>query len=238
MRRSLSTVAIALTAVTLAVGVSPATSAGAQGCAGDRVTASMSSATVSGPGWSVTGACVDARDFFVGEVQGHAFAIGISTVTYDDGHTGRLAFLSVRVDTSQAVTVIAMEDPRSGQLHFAGTVRQAALGATGATVSGAGIGFPPLEAATVSLDFADSAAPWPDWATGSTTTVPTAEPTTTLPGGQTTTTTIPVDAPTDMSTVPPEGTGSPTTVPSVTSTLPSVTTLPVVPGVDLQPSLP
>ena len=182
MRRHLSTLAIALTAVTLAVGVLPATSAGAQGCAGDRVTASMSSASVSGPAWSVTSACVDARDFFVGEAQGHAFAIGISTVTYDDGHVGRLAFLSVRVDAAQAVSVLAMEDPRTGQLHFAGTVRQAAIGATGATVSGAGIGFPPLESATVSLDFADAAAPWPDWATGSTTVAPgVSTPTTTVP---------------------------------------------------------
>ncbi|HMX08789.1 MAG TPA: hypothetical protein PKA87_14740, partial [Microthrixaceae bacterium] len=114
MRRHLSTLAIALTAVTVAVGVLPATSAGAQGCAGDRVTASMSSSSVSGPAWSVTGACVDARDYFVGEAQGHAFAIGISTVTYDDGHVGRLAFLSVRVDAAQAVSVLAMEDPRTG----------------------------------------------------------------------------------------------------------------------------
>lgn len=232
MRRHLSTLAIALTAVTVAVGVLPATSAGAQGCAGDRVTASMSSSSVSGPAWSVTGACVDARDYFVGEAQGHAFAIGISTVTYDDGHVGRLAFLSVRVDAAQAVTVLAMEDPRTGQLHFAGTVRQAAIGVTGATVSGAGIGFPPLESATVSLDFADAAAPWPDWATGSTT-VP-AESPTSLPGTETTTS-LPAEAPLGATTVAPSVSTPTTTVPSVTSTLPSVTSVPTIPGVDPQP---
>lgn len=243
MRRHLTSLALAITAVAVVAGLSVAAPAGAQGCTGDTVTASMSSATVNGPGWSVTNACTDARDFFTGEVQGHAFAIGISVVTYDDGHTGRLAFLSVRADAAQAVTVIGMEDPRSGKLHFAGTVRQAAVGATGATVSGAGIGFPPLESATVKLDFSDTSAPWPDWATGAGTTTtttssipvdPNAVPTSSVApdaaavdgaSGSVTTTTLPtVNVPTGTAT---------TTIPTVTSTVPSVATIPSVPGMDL-----
>lgn len=234
MRRHFTSLALALTAVAVAAGLSVAAPVGAQGCAGDTVTASMSSATVSGPAWSVTGACTDARDYFTGEVQGHAFAIGISVVTYDDGHTGRLAFLSVRADAARTVTVIGMEDPGSGKLHFAGTVRQAAVGATGATVSGAGIGFPPLEAATVKLDFNDTAAPWPDWATGATTTTSSipADTGSTVPS-------VPVDsgpavAPVDTTTTMPSTTTTTTTaVATVTSSVPSVATIPSVPGMDL-----
>ncbi len=232
MRRHFTSLALALTAVAVTAGLSIAAPAGAQGCTGDSVTASMSSATVSGPAWSVTNACADARDYFTGEVQGHAFAIGISVVTYDDGHTGRLAFLSVRADASQTVTVIGMEDPRSGKLHFAGTVRQAAVGATGATVSGAGIGFPPLEAATVKLDFNDTAAPWPDWATGATTPTTTsslpAEPGEAAPSTSVPDVSVPVSLPTETTT-----TTTTTTVPTVTSTVPSVATIPSVPGMDL-----
>jgi hypothetical protein len=224
MRRSTTSLLLALA---LSVGVGVAAPAGAQGCAGDRVTASMTSATVSGPAWSVTDACVDARDYFTGEVEGHQFAIGISTVTYDDGHVGRLAFLSVRVDPTLAVTVIGMEDPRSAQLHFAGTVRQAAIGSTGATVSGDGIAFPPLEAATVALDFSDTSAPWPDWAT--TTTAPAPElggdgADALAPHGLPGTT----DAPTASTTVPPS-----TSTPAVTTTVPSAETLPSVPGLEV-----
>ena len=207
MRRSATTLLLALSTLALVAGVSLAAPAGAQGCSGDRVTASMSATAAPGPTWSVTDACVDARDYFTGEVEGHEFAIGISTVTYDDGHVGRLAFLSVRVDSARAVTVIGMEDPATSQLHFAGTVRQAAIGTTGATVSGDGIAFPPLEAATVSLDFTDSAAPWPDWAT-----------TTTTPDGSSGAST----------TVPPS-----TTTPAVTTTVPSTSSLPSVPGIAL-----
>ena len=223
MRRHLVSLAIAGTAAVLSAGLTIAAPAGAQGCVGDRVTASMSSTTGSGPAWSVTDACVDARDYFTGEVEGHAFAIGISTVTYDDGHVGRLAFLSVRIDASQAVTVIGMEDPGTARLRFAGTVRQAAIGTTGASVSGAGIGFPPLEATTVDLDFTDVAAPWPDWAVPPTTTVP-ADPSAPIepPAGSDVTT-----APTTTVT----GTAT-TTIPPVT-TVPSVSSIPSIPGVDL-----
>lgn len=217
MRRHLASLALAGTAALLAAASVVAAPAGAQACTGDLVTASMSSTTASGPAWSVTDACVDARDYFTGDVEGHAFAIGISTVTYDDGHVGRLAFLSVRIDAAQVVTVIGMEDPGSARLRFAGTVRQAAIGTTGASASGAGIGFPPLEATDVVLDFTDVAAPWPDWA------VP---PTTTVPGDPSAPTTT-VAAPADGST----GTTT-TTVPAVTPST-SVATLPSIPGVDL-----
>ncbi|UDY35449.1 hypothetical protein [Dermatobacter hominis] len=209
MRRPATTLLLALSTLALVAGVSLAAPAGAQGCSGDLVSASMSATSATGPTWSVTDACVDARDYFTGEVEGHQFAIGISTVTYDDGHVGRLAFLSVRVDAAQAVTVVGMEDPATSQLHFAGTVRQAAIGTTGATVSGDGIAFPPLEAATVRLDFTDSAAPWPDWAT-----------TTTTPDGS-------------GSTVPTTTAPPSTTTPAVTTTVPSTSSLPSVPGMDL-----
>lgn len=212
MRRQITSLVLALSTIALAAGLGLAAPAGAQGCGGDLVSASMSAESASGPTWSVTSACVDARDYFTGEVEGHQFAIGISTVTYDDGHVGRLAFLSVRVDATEAVTVVGMEDPASGQLHFAGTVRQAAIGTTGATVSGDGVAFPPLEAATVSLDFTDAAAPWPDWATTTTTT----------PDGATT-----VPDPGATTTVPA------TTTPAVTTTVPSTSELPTVPGMDI-----
>lgn len=229
MRRHFTSLALAVTAVAVAAGLSVAAPAGAQGCTGDTVTAAMSSASVSGPAWSVTNACADARDYFTGQVQGHAFAIGISVVTYDDGHTGRLAFLSVRADAAQTVTVIGMEDPRTGKLHFAGTVRQAAVGATGATVSGSGIGFPPVEAATVKLDFSDTSAPWPDWATGATTTTTSSIPAD--PNAAVPTSSVPSEQPAIPAV--PTDTATTTTVPSVTSTVPSVATIPSVPGMDL-----
>jgi hypothetical protein len=213
MRRQITSLVLAVSTIALAAGLGLAAPAGAQGCAGDRVSAAMSAASAQGATWSVTDACVDARDYFTGEVEGHVFAIGISTVTYDDGHVGRLAFLSLRIDASQAVTVVGMEDPATSQLHFAGTVRQAAIGTTGATVSGDGIAFPPLEAATVSLDFTDSAAPWPDWAT-----------TTTTPGATT---------PDGSTTVPSTTVAPSTTTPAVTTTIPSTSSLPSVPGLDL-----
>ena len=87
-------------------------------------------------------------------------------------------------------------------------------------------------AMAVSLDFADAAAPWPDWATGSTT-VP-AESPTSLPGTETTTS-LPAEAPLGATTVAPGVSTPTTTVPSVTSTLPSVTSVPTIPGVDPQP---
>ncbi len=215
MRRHLASLALAGTLALLAAASVVAAPAGAQACTGDTVTASMSSAAASGPAWSVTDACVDARDYFTGDVEGHAFAIGISTVTYDDGHVGRLAFLSVRIDETQVVTVIGMEDPGSARLRFAGTVRQAAIGTTGASASGAGIGFPPLDATDVVLDFTDVAAPWPDWAVPPTTTVPGEVPAPT--------TTVPADGATGTTT---------TTVPAATPST-SVSTLPSIPGVDL-----
>lgn len=228
MRRPLTTLLIAASCVLLAPLPAGATTHSAAqptgGCAGDTVSASMSSAEASGAKWSVTGACVDARDYFVGVYQDrHPFAIGISNVTYDDGHTGRLAFLSVRIDPAQTVTVLGMEDPRTGELRFAGTVRQAAIGETGATAAGAGITFPPLGAATVELDFSDTAAQWPDWASSAT--APTT--TTTLP--------TPDDATQDAASL---GAVPETSIPSVSSIppidgVPSVDTIPTVPGVGL-----
>ncbi len=237
MRRHITSLVPAVAAVLIAFGAvaSPASAAPDDGCAGDRVTASMSTATADGPKWSVTGACVDARDYFVGTFEGHVFAIGISNVTYDDGHSGRLAFLSVRLGPAQTVTVVGMEDPGTGELRFAGTVRQSAIGETGAAVSGAGVSFPPLGAATVALDFSDTPAPWPDWAASA--------------PGQSTTTTLP--ASTDPLETPPAGSTADdpavtatdvpaTSIPSMSDApdggVPSVTTMPVVPGMEAGPT--
>jgi hypothetical protein len=229
MRRHILT--IALVAVGLVAGAAvAATTAGAQeptttstappagaSCDGDRVTAAINTQSLPNGGWSVTDACVSARDYFVGSYEDrYPFAIGMSVVPYDDGHTGRLAFLSVQLAKDSTLTVIGMEDPATGNLRFAGSVASASITTQGASVSGQGLAAPPLELATVRLDFVDAPAPWPDWATTTTTTSTT-----------TTTTTTTVAGPDGVTPTTVDGVPATTSVPSTTA--PGAPTDPTVP---------
>lgn len=224
MRRHILTIALVTVGLVAGAGVA-ATAAGAQEptttttsppsgvpCDGDRVTAAINTQSLPNGGWSVTDACVSARDYFVGSYEDrYPFAIGMSVVPYDDGHTGRLAFLSVQLTKDSTLTVIGMEDPATGNLRFAGSVESASITTGGASVSGQGLAAPPLELATVRLDFVDAPAPWPDWATTTTTT------TSTVPGpdgavpttadGVPTTTSVPsTTAPTTAPATAPDAT--------------------------------
>jgi hypothetical protein len=220
MRRNLLTVAVsAVLATVLAatmVGAGPAGAQTGAACTTDRVSATINAPSLPGGGWSVTDACVDARSYFVGTyLDKYPYAIGIAPVTYDDGHVGRLAFLSIRLTATNSVTVIGMEDPATRQLRFAGSVEDSTVGPAGATVAGQAISFPPLEMATVRLDFTDVSAPLPDWATTTTTTttlpsVPGLEVPTTVIGD----TTLPGSTTSVPATVP--GASSTTTVPATT----------------------
>ena len=224
MRRHLLSVSISAVLATVLVaalvGGNPAGAQTGGACAGDKVSATINAPSLPGGGWSVTDACVDARDYFIGSYEDkYPFAVGISLVTYDDGHVGRLAFLSVRLAADNTVTVIGMEDPATNQLRFAGSIETARVDSAGVSVAGQGIAFPPLELATVRLDFADVDAPWPDWATTTTTTIPEIPGVslpTTIPGAPTT---VPADGAT--TTVP---TSEPTT--TVPSTVPTTTVPP------------
>jgi len=224
-RRNLLTVCLAAVLSTVLAGALVAgTPAGAQttpaGCAGDVVTATINSPSLPGGGWSVTDACVDARDFFTARYQDQVpFAIGISTVTYDDGHLGRLALLSIQLTADHSVTVIGMEDPATATLRFAGSVEPASVSSAGAVVAGQGISFPPFEIATLRLDLRDVDAPWPDWASTTTTSVPGA--TTSLPAlPGVSTPVLPADTATTVPvpTVPTPTVPAPTVAPVPTTT--------------------
>lgn len=223
MRRNIVSVGLsAIVSTVLAVSVLGGVPAGAQttpppagACTGDLVTATINASSLPTGGWSVTDACVSARDFFTGSYEDRIpFALGISVVTYDDGHTGRLAFLSLQLSADTSLTVIGMEDPATNSFRFAGSAERATVSTSGATVGGQGISFPPLEPATVRLDFRDVAAPWPDWAT-TTTTVP-VDPASPVP------TTVPATEPAPATTTVP-----PTTVPV---TVPTTTPVPPADG--------
>ena len=221
MRRHILTIALVTVGLVAGAGV-VATSAGAQEptttsttppagapCDGDRVTAAINTQSLPNGGWSVTDACVSARDYFVGSYEDrYPFAIGMSVVPYDDGHTGRLAFLSVQLAKDSTLTVIGMEDPATGNLRFAGSVASASVTTQGASVSGQGLAAPPLELATVRLDFVDAPAPWPDWATTTTTS--------TVPG-------VDGAAPTTVDGAPPTTSAPSTSAPHGTRTAPDPT---------------
>jgi hypothetical protein len=212
--------AVLATVLAAVIGTTGAGTAGAQAaagaCDGDVVSATINAPSLPAGGWSVTDACVPARDYFTGSYQdAYPFALGISSVTYDDGHVGRLALLSIQLSTGHSVTVVGMEDPATATLRFAGSVEPATLSSAGVSMSGQGIAFPPLELATVRLDLRDVSAPWPDWAT--TTTTPSAGGSTTVPPTSLVPTSL---VPTSL---------LPTTLPSTTlptTTVPS-TTVPV-----------
>ena len=214
MRRHLLTVPlVAVVATTLAVGALGAAPVGAEtACAGDRVSATINAPSLPGGGWSVTDACVDARDYFTGTYEdSYPYAVGISAVTYDDGHVGRLAFLAVQLAPGHRVRVVGMEAPSRGQLRCGGPTGAATVEGGGAKVAGQAVTFPPLEVGTVRLDYTDTPAALPDWATTTTTSlpsppgVPTTSPatTTTAPDGGATTTTTSTSLPEATTTTAP-----------------------------------
>lgn len=209
----LATALVALAAVTGGAVFAPAV--GAQTCRGS-VSTSLESPTLPGGEWSVSDGCLPSDTFFeYSDGAVHAQA-AISTVTYDDGHVGRVAVGILTLGTGIGLGVVGVEDPATGLVKWSAVLGDyEQIGAT-ASVAGAGVTLLPTEAAGVAVAISgtgtDITTQLKDAIASTTTTAPSAL---NVPsdGGQSTTTAPPELTPTTSPATTIPVTVPPTTIP-------------------------
>jgi hypothetical protein len=145
-RRPLALVAAA--ALLVAGGAVGGVPAGAQApaCAGVVVDATVSAPSVPGGAWSVVDACVPVDAVYEAELLGYRLVGGMGVASYQDGHVGRVAFLTAKVGDSESLTLIGVEDHAAGRITWAFAEGGYAESAGVRTVGGA------AEAATIVAD--------------------------------------------------------------------------------------
>ena len=226
-RRTLASLAAVAVAALGSVVAAPAASA--QECAGTATT-SLTSAALPGGTWSVTDGCLTS-DLFYEYRDGDAHArAALATVTYDDGHVGRVAVGTLTFGTGIALGVVGVEDAATGLVKWSAVLAPLEQSGDRSTVVGPGVTLFPTEAAEVSVSIAgtgtdarvllETPPTVPDTSVVPDTTLPTEStvappsesiaPSTTAPAAPSTT--VPAAAPSSTTTAAP-----PTTVAAATA---------------------
>jgi hypothetical protein len=130
-----------------------APAASAQDCAGTATT-SLTSSALPGGTWSVTDGCLTS-DLFYEYRDGDAHArAALATVTYDDGHVGRVAVGTLTFGTGIALGVVGVEDAATGLVKWSAVLAPIEQSGDRSTVVGPGVTLFPTEAAEVSVSIA------------------------------------------------------------------------------------
>ena len=181
-------VAAAVAAIVLlagAVGFAPVVAA--QSCTGS-VSTSVTAASLPGGSWSVDGGCLASDSFFeYSNTEGRA-QVAVSSVTYADGHAGRVAVGMLVMAGGTALSIVGVEDSATGLVKWSAVLGTAEQVGDQTTVAGSGIMVFPLESVEVSASITGTGTNIATLKNNST--LPT-EPTTTEPTGTSPTTTAP-----------------------------------------------
>ena len=123
--------------------------ASAQTCIGSVSTA-VAAASLPGGSWAVEGGCLTSDSFFeYSNTEGRA-QVALSSVTYADGHSGRVAVGMLVMTGGAALSIVGVEDAATGLVKWSAVLGQAVQVGDQTTVSGAGIMVFPMESVQVS----------------------------------------------------------------------------------------
>ncbi len=123
--------------------------ASAQTCVGSVSTA-VAAASLPGGSWAVEGGCLTSDSFFeYSNTEGRA-QVALSSVTYADGHSGRVAVGMLVMTGGAALSIVGVEDAATGLVKWSAVLGQAVQVGDQTTVSGAGIMVFPMETVQVS----------------------------------------------------------------------------------------
>ena len=151
VRRLASVLAAVIVLLAGAVGFAPG--AGAQTCAGS-VSTTVAAASLPGGSWSVDGGCLTSDAFFeYSNTEGRA-QVAVSSVTYADGHAGRVAVGMLVMAGGTALSIVGVEDSATGLVKWSAVLGTAQQVGDQPTVSGSGFMVFPLEVAQVSATIA------------------------------------------------------------------------------------
>lgn len=123
--------------------------ASAQTCVGSVSTA-VAAASLPGGSWAVEGGCLTSDSFFeYSNTEGRA-QVALSSVTYADGHSGRVAVGMLVMTGGAALSIVGVEDAATGLVKWSAVLGQAVQVGDQTTVSGEGIMVFPVESVQVS----------------------------------------------------------------------------------------
>ncbi len=208
-----------------------APSVSAQECAG-TISTSVATSGLPGGEWSVSNGCLPSDSFYeYSDGAIHAKA-AVSTVTYDDGHTGRVAAGVLTLGGNVGLSIVGVEDASTGLVKWSAVLGDYTAEGDTVSVTGDGVSLFPTDPATVSLSISGTGTDVSTLLTpedpSSSTTVPAAPPETPTspePGdplpapGETSTTTTTTTTPPSAPEIPADGGGSDMPGPSTTTTV-------------------
>ena len=123
--------------------------ASAQTCVGSVSTA-VAAASLPGGTWAVEGGCLTSDSFFeYSNTEGRA-QVALSSVTYADGHSGRVAVGMLVMTGGAALSIVGVEDAATGLVKWSAVLGTAVQVGDQTTVSGEGIMVFPVESVQVS----------------------------------------------------------------------------------------
>ncbi len=123
--------------------------ASAQTCVGSVSTA-VAAASLPGGTWAVEGGCLTSDSFFeYSNTEGRA-QVALSSVTYADGHAGRVAVGMLVMTGGAALSIVGVEDAATGLVKWSAVLGTAVQVGDQTTVSGEGIMVFPVESVQVS----------------------------------------------------------------------------------------
>ncbi len=198
-----------IAAMVLVLGsVAFAPGASAQTCVGS-VSTTVAAASLPGGSWAVEGGCLTSDSFFeYSNTEGRA-QVALSSVTYADGHAGRVAVGMLVMTGGAALSIVGVEDAATGLVKWSAVLGAAVQVGDQTTVSGEGIMVFPVETVQLSASI-----------TGTGTNIATLNPT--APASSAPDPTAPVltsPAPSVPESTVPEPTVPATTVPESTTLL-------------------
>ena len=123
--------------------------ASAQTCVGS-VSTTVAAASLPGGSWAVEGGCLTSDSFFeYSNTEGRA-QVALSSVTYADGHSGRVAVGMLVMTGGAALSIVGVEDAATGLVKWSAVLGQAVQVGDQTTVSGEGIMVFPVESVQLS----------------------------------------------------------------------------------------
>ncbi len=139
-----------IAAMVLVVGsVAFAPGASAQTCVGS-VSTTVAAASLPGGSWAVEGGCLTSDSFFeYSNTEGRA-QVALSSVTYADGHSGRVAVGMLVMTGGAALSIVGVEDAATGLVKWSAVLGTAVQVGDQTTVSGEGIMVFPVETVQLS----------------------------------------------------------------------------------------
>jgi hypothetical protein len=123
--------------------------ASAQTCIGS-VSTDVAAASLPGGSWAVEGGCLTSDSFFeYSNTEGRA-QVALSSVTYADGHSGRVAVGMLVMTGGAALSIVGVEDAATGLVKWSAVLGTAVQVGDQTTVSGEGIMVFPVESVQLS----------------------------------------------------------------------------------------